>query len=211
MCVFHKIKATQIPKYFYELLPTELHTYNTGNIKNVETYYCRTNLFKYSFFPYMIVKWNKLGINLHNAKSFLIFGNSLLKLGRLIQNPVYNIHDLMGIKFLARLRLGLNHLNDHKFRHNFQDCLNPFCACSLGTEWAIHYFLHCHYYNGICKNLLDIVKELTNINVSNLSDECLGNLLMFGNPSYNFQKNKEIIEASIKFMQSSERFAGSLM
>ena len=134
MCVFHKIKATQIPKYFYELLPTELHTYNTGNIKNVETYYCRTNLFKYSFFPYVIVKWNKLGINLHNAKSFLIFGNSLLKLGRLIQNPVYNIHDLMGIKFLARLRLGLNHLNDHKFRHNFQDCFNPFCACILGIE-----------------------------------------------------------------------------
>ena len=34
---------------------------------------------------------------------------------------------------------------------------------------------------------------------------------MFGNSSYNFQENKEIIEASIKFMQSSERFAGSLM
>ena len=134
MCVFHKIKATQIAKYFYELLPTELHTYNTGNIKNVETYYCRTNLFKYSFFPYVIVKGNKLDINLHSAKSFLIFRNSLLKLGRLIQNPLYNIHDLMGIKFLARLRLGFNHLNDHKFRHNFQDCLNPFCACSLGTE-----------------------------------------------------------------------------
>ena len=46
MCVFYKIKTTQIPKYLYEVLPTESHTYNTRNIENVETYYCRTDLFK---------------------------------------------------------------------------------------------------------------------------------------------------------------------
>ena len=34
---------------------------------------------------------------------------------------------------------------------------------------------------------------------------------MYGNPSYSFQENKQIIEASIKFIWSSERFAGSLM
>ena len=34
---------------------------------------------------------------------------------------------------------------------------------------------------------------------------------MYGNPSYSFQENKEIIEASIEFVRSSERFAGSLM
>ena len=42
--VFYKIKTTQIPKYLYELLLTESHTYNTRNIENVETYYCRTDL-----------------------------------------------------------------------------------------------------------------------------------------------------------------------
>ena len=44
LCVFYKIKTTQIPKYLYELLLTESHTYNTRNIENVETYYCRTDL-----------------------------------------------------------------------------------------------------------------------------------------------------------------------
>ena len=77
----------------YELLPTELHTYNTPNIEDVETYYYRTDIFKYFFFLYVIVEWNKLDINLQNAKSFLIFRNSLLKIGRAIQNPIYNIHD----------------------------------------------------------------------------------------------------------------------
>ena len=34
---------------------------------------------------------------------------------------------------------------------------------------------------------------------------------MYGNPSYSFQENKEIIKASTKFIPSSEIFAGSLM
>ena len=52
LCVFYKIKTTQIPKYLHELLPTKSYTYNTRNKENVETYYCRTDLFKESFsFP----------------------------------------------------------------------------------------------------------------------------------------------------------------
>ena len=119
LCFFYKIKSTQIPKYLYQLIPSESHTYNTRNLENVEIYYCRTDLYKYSFFPYTIVEWNKLDINLRNAKSFLIFRNSLLKIGRPMQNPVYDKHDPMGIKFLTRLRLDLSHLNEHKFKHNF--------------------------------------------------------------------------------------------
>ena len=211
LCAFYKIKTTQIPKYLYELLPRESHSYNTRNIKNVEIYYCRTDIFKYCFFPYVIVEWNKLDINLSNAKSFLIFRNSLLKIGRPIQNPIYNIHGLMGIKCLIKLRLGLSHFNDHKFRHDFQDCLNPLYPSSLEVESTLHYFLHFHYYNGIRKTPLDIVKKITSIIVSNLSDEYLVKRLMYGNPSHSFQKNKETIEASIKFIRSSERFTGSLM
>ena len=76
-----------------------------------------------TFFLYMIVEQNKLDIDLCNAKSFLIFTNSLLKIGRPIQNPML---DPVGITYLlTRLRLGLSHLNDHKFRNNFQDCLTP--------------------------------------------------------------------------------------
>ena len=49
-CVFFKIKTTQIPKYLYELILSESHIYSTQNSENVETYYCETDLFKYSFF-----------------------------------------------------------------------------------------------------------------------------------------------------------------
>ena len=209
--MFFKIKTTQIPKYLYELIPSESHIYSTRNSENVETYYCRTDQFKYSFFPYSIIEWNKLDINLHNAKSFLIFRNSLLKIGRPMQNSIYNIHDPVGIKYLTRLRLGLSHLNEHKFRHNFQDCLNPLCSCSLEVETTNHYFLHCHYYNDIRKTLLDTVKEITNICLSDFSDESLVNLLLHGNSIYSLEENKEVIKAFINFILSSQSFAGALM
>ena len=32
---------------------------------------------------------------------------------------IYNIFDPKGLKFLTRLGLGLSHLNEHRFRHNF--------------------------------------------------------------------------------------------
>ena len=128
-----------------------------------------------------------------------------------MQNSIYNIHDPVGIKYLTRLRLGLSHLNEHKFRHNFQDCLNPLCSCSLEVETTNHYFLHCHYYNDIRKTLLVTVKEITNICLSDFIDETLVNLLLYGNSNYSLEENKEVIKASINFVLSSQRFAGALM
>ena len=183
VCVF-KIKTTQIPKYLYELILSASHIYSTSNSENVGTYYCRTDQFKYSFFPHSIIEWNKLDINLCTVKSFLIFRSQLLKIGRPMQNWIYNIHDPVGIKHLTRLRLGLNHLNEHKVRHNFQDCLNPLCSCSLEIETTNHNFLHCHYYSNICKTLLYTVKEITNISLSDFSDETLVNLLLYGYSNY---------------------------
>ena len=41
-------------------------------------------------------------------------------------NSVYNCHNPTGIKLITRLRLGLSHLREHKFKHNFKESLNPF-------------------------------------------------------------------------------------
>ena len=71
----------------------------------------------------------------------------------------------MRIKYLTRLSLGFSHFNSHKFRNNFQDCLNLLCPCSLEVESTINYFLHYHYYSDIRKTLLDIVKNITSVSV----------------------------------------------
>ena len=56
------------------------------------------------------------------SSTLLTFRNSLLKIGQPVPKPVYNIHNPSGVKLLTRLRLGLSHLNEHRFNHNFKDC-----------------------------------------------------------------------------------------
>ena len=40
----------------------------------------------------------------------------------------------LGLKLLNRLRLGLSHLENHKFRHNFQECVSPIFSCGQDIE-----------------------------------------------------------------------------
>ena len=72
-------------------------------------------------------------------------------------------------KLLTRFRLNFSHLNEHRFLHNFQDCLNPLCSCSLDTEDISHYLLHCQpsskQHNDL-KNSVNTVFE----NFNSLSD-----------------------------------------
>ena len=60
-----------------------------------------------------------------------LFKASLLKMGHPHANSTYIIHNPVGIRLLTRLHLTLSHLNEHKFRHNFADCMNPLCSCSI--------------------------------------------------------------------------------
>ena len=67
------------------------------------------------------------------------FKNKLLSFIRPVQNNIFNIFDPIGLKFLTRLRLGFSHLNEHRFRHTFQDCMNTLCSCSSdGTQPSEH-------------------------------------------------------------------------
>ena len=60
-----------------------------------------------------------------------IFKKSLSKFIRPSPNSVFNCYNCKGIKHLPRLCLGLSHLLEHKFKHSFQNTLNPFGLCDL--------------------------------------------------------------------------------
>ena len=77
LCTFLKIKIYDKPQYLLNKIPSSQIHYNTRNAGQVETYFCRTDIFKNSFFPYTIIEWNKLDI----AKSYATFRNTVLKLG----------------------------------------------------------------------------------------------------------------------------------
>ena len=89
------------------MIPTGQHSDNTQSLDQIETYYCRTDTFKNSFFPYTIVEWNKLDLDIQKPKSYAIFRNALLKIDQPNQCSVYIIHNPMGLKLLSRLRIVL--------------------------------------------------------------------------------------------------------
>ena len=73
LCVFYEIKIKDFPEYIYNLIPAQNPSYNACNPDHIETNYCRTNIFKYSFFPYMSAEWIKLDKTLLSSKSYSIF------------------------------------------------------------------------------------------------------------------------------------------
>ena len=122
---------------------------------------------------------------------------------------MYIMFDPIGLKFLTSLCLDFSHLNEHRFRHNFQDCLNPLCSCSLQTEDTIHYLLHCHHFSQHRIDLINSVKYIFE-GFDSLSDNAKKDLLLYGDSRFDINKNKIILEATLFYIKSTERFSGSL-
>ena len=123
----HWFRKLSLPEYLFNMIPQSNHQYNTRTTKDITTFYCRTDIFKYFYFPATIMAWNKCDVKLRKSESLPYFRNALLKVGQPTAKPIYNIHNPIGLKLLTRLRPGLmlSHLNEHKLKHDFQDCINP--------------------------------------------------------------------------------------
>ena len=130
-----------------------------------------------------------------------------MKIIQPIPNSVFGIFNPLGLRLITRLWLGLSHLNEHRFKHNFNDCINPLCTCSLDLESTVHYFLRCNYYNSARISLLNDLNSVDKILLS-LSGLSLVNILLFGGPQFNKSQNAYILNSSIKYILISERFSG---
>ena len=135
VCLFYKIFKENKPVYLFNLIPSKNSNYNTRNTDKITPFHIKHNFFKNSFFSYTVIEWN----NIRSAGASL----SVFKKNKFIRpspNSVFNCHNCKGIKYLTRLRLGLSHLREHKFKHSFQDTFNPFCSCGLDIETNMHFF-----------------------------------------------------------------------
>ena len=118
------------------------------------------NFFKDSFFPAVISEWNSLDTNIRNF-SINVFKKELLNFIRPDPNSTYNINGTKGLKLLTRLRLGLSHLGDHKFRHNFQDCVSPMCSYGQEIETTTHFLFHCLNHHCARKTLFHKINQVS--------------------------------------------------
>ena len=113
-----KIMKEKAPNYLINLVPKcEINTRTRNN--SIPTFNCRTNCFKYSFFPSTLNYQFDLDLNIRNSKSISKLQSKLLSFIRPVRTIIYNIFHPKGLTFRTRLRLGLSHLNEHRFRHSF--------------------------------------------------------------------------------------------
>ena len=64
-----------------------------------------------------MAEWDKLDWKIKNSERLSIFENNLLNFIQTCANSIFNIHNPYGTKLLTRLRLGISHLRDDKFRN----------------------------------------------------------------------------------------------
>ena len=168
LCTFFKILKEKSLEHLFNIIPTRNNIHRTRNSHNIPHLNLKHSFFKNSFFPATIIEWNKLDSNICNLDSYNVFKKHILKFIGPSPNSVFDCHNPKGIKLLSRIRLGLSHLCEHKFKHSFQDTLNPICICGKDIETPCHYPLACPNYdverNTLLSNLRQIAPNILNYN-----------------------------------------------
>ena len=159
LCYLYKVISSKRPSYIYMLPPVQRSQRNQGFFQPL---LCELEIFKNSFSPYTINEWNKLDPEIRRTDSYVGFRKKLPSFIKPTKNKNLSIYDPLGTKLLNTLRVDFSHLNEHKFRHNFADTLNPLCSCSLETESTAHFFLRCRYYNSIRMTIMNELNDIDN-------------------------------------------------
>ena len=139
-----------------------------------------------------------------------IFKKKLLKFIRPSGNSVFRCHNPKGIKLLTRLRFGLSHLREHKFKHDFLDSLNTICSCGQNIERSTRFLLHCSNYSNERLIFLNIIRKIDR-NILNRSDLKVTETLLYGDSSLDDTNNTLIMNATMEFLFASKRFDMALV
>ena len=99
--MFYKFHKNKCSFKLFKLIPEKPTTYVTRNVYGIPLIKIKHNIFKNTFFPYVIIEWNKL-------------------------DPNIGIFNHNGIRLMTPLSPGLSHPREHKFNHNSQNCVNLF-------------------------------------------------------------------------------------
>ena len=146
------------------------------------------DFFKNTFFPSAIIEWNKLDWEIKKSESIVTFKKRILSFIRPSANSALNRHNPRGIK------------------HSFQDSLNPFCSCGKGeAETSSRYLLHCSNYSEERLALLNTIRNI-DMSILQLTDSKFTSVLLFGDNSFDKNKNIFILDATIDYIISTGRF-----
>ena len=115
--------------YLHHLIPKPSTSYSTRNSESLPPIRANHSFFKDNFF---FIYHHKMKICCF--PSCKLFRNRILEFVRPQPDNIFNAPNSLGLTYLTRVRVGLSHLHELKFRHNFRDSLNPICNCGNATK-----------------------------------------------------------------------------
>ena len=149
LCQLFKLVHTMSPTYMTDICMVQRadhnHNYDLRNEGDLRDPYARTVGYRKSFNPSTIRLWNELSMLIRNSPSLSNLKYQLKGIMFPRPNPLYSFGLGRAPVHLARLRMGLSGLNQH--RHSYHYIPRPSCdSCGHRIEDIIHLFLHCPTY-----------------------------------------------------------------
>ena len=86
LCCFYKILKDQSPKYLFNIIPMLNRPYSTRNANSIPRFKVKQNFFRNTFFPSVIIEWNKLDPEIQNALNINIFKKNIFNFFLTAQN-----------------------------------------------------------------------------------------------------------------------------
>ena len=110
---FYSIVNDNSPKYLKaELSQPKVYNYSLRSDGVFESSYVETQRSGNTFFLYCIREWNELHVSIRTATTLSQFKNELIKCIRPPKRSTFKIDDILGIKLITRISLGLYTFND---------------------------------------------------------------------------------------------------
>ena len=210
LCCLFKLISNHSPSYLFQLVLSKNIKYFAQNSENTPQLRTKHDFFESSFLLSTIKEWNNLDPHIRKSKRISIFQSNILKFIRPKPNNVCYCHNPKGVRLLTRLRLGLSHFREHKFKYSFPDCLNPLCFCGNENEPSTHYLLRCPTYTNERMTLLNKI-ESTDCRISEFSDAVVTKILLFGDNTLSDSSNTLILNSAIDYIISTKRFDDSIL
>ena len=91
---------------------------------------------------------------------------------------------------------------EQKFKHTFQDSINPLCDFGYKVEFTVHSFLHCPLFTNEKSTLFSTSYNLDSKLFGN-TDSLLTNILLFNKESLNKNQNTGILNATTECILST--------
>ena len=140
-----------------------------------------------------------MDLNIGNVESLTSFKSKVMKFIHPSENSILLCNNPKGIQLPTRLRLGLSHLRDHKFKRNFQGNLNEICNYGEDIGTSCHYLLHCSLYTNERLALLNVIQGIDN-SILELTDSHIVEVLLYGRKFLDISSNTTILNTSIDFL-----------